>query len=193
MKFLTHLSLIILIAAAATGCSDVPVVDLGSGWKHTVTDSPEFASVDFDDSGWRTVDLPASLYTEKKAQAVWIRRSVELPDSMVAMRPWVFLGKIWDADSTYFNGVQIGETGREKPYIVPTWNVDRSYLIPPELIRRGEKNVIAVRVFGQLNPIMACPIVHLLEADEVAVYLAINRASLAVPRSRVASAIRHEP
>lgn len=152
MKYLTHLSLILLLAAAAMGCSDVPAIDLGSGWKHTVTDSLEFASVDFDDSGWGTVDLPASLYKEKKAQAVWIRKKVIIPENMTAMRPWIFLGKIWDADSTYFNGVQIGETGREKPYIVPTWNVDRSYLIPPELIRRGEENVIAVRVFGQLKP-----------------------------------------
>lgn len=125
MKYLTHLSLILLLAAAAMGCSDVPVIDLGSGWKHTVTDSLEFASVDFDDSGWGTVDLPASLYKEKKAQAVWIRKKVIIPENMTAMRPWIFLGKIWDADSTYFNGVQIGETGREKPYIVPTWNVDR--------------------------------------------------------------------
>ncbi len=152
MKAFACLPIAVFLIAAVTGCSDVPSIDLGRNWKHSITDRPEYAGIDVDDSGWETVNLPAPLYREKKAQAVWIRKKVVLPEKIVAFQPWIFLGKIWDADRTYFNGVQIGETGRDKPFIMPTWNVDRSYLIPPELIRRGEENVIAVRVFGQLKP-----------------------------------------
>jgi len=152
MKAFAFLPLAVMLLAAVTGCSRVPSIDLSKDWKHTITDRPEYSGRDVDDSSWETVSLPAPLYREKKAQAVWIRKKIVLPEKIAALQPWIFLGKIWDVDSTYFNGVQIGETGREKPYIVPTWNVDRSYLIPSELIRKGEENVIAVRVFGQLKP-----------------------------------------
>ncbi|RPI95771.1 MAG: hypothetical protein EHM32_04925, partial [Spirochaetales bacterium] len=152
MKPFACILLAVILITAVTGCSEVPSIDISRDWKHTLTDRPENSGRDVDDSGWETISLPASLYKEKKSQAVWIRKSIVIPEKLVAFQPWIFLGKIWDADSTYFNGIQIGETGREKPYIIPTWNVDRSYMIPPELIRRGEENVIAVRVFGQLKP-----------------------------------------
>ena len=52
-------------------------------------------------------------------------------------------GHIDDFDTTYFNGVQVGATGRETPN---AYGVLRSYRVSGKLVKAGE-NVIAIRVF----------------------------------------------
>jgi hypothetical protein len=55
------------------------------------------------------------------------------------------LGKIDDADITYFNGKEIGRMGDEK---TTAWNQERRYIVPAEIINYGWDNVIAIRVYN---------------------------------------------
>ena len=83
----------------------------------------------------------------------WYRKNIVLNDR--ALRKAVRrkgalvlrLGKIDDADETYFNGVKIGATGKMPPNAETAWDVDRVYFIPKNLVNWEKPNVIAVRVF----------------------------------------------
>lgn len=68
---------------------------------------------------------------------VWYRQTVELPDSVAGKPAKLFLGAIVDADTTYVNGVLVGNTTYKYP--------PRRYTIEPGVLQGG-KNVIAVRV-----------------------------------------------
>jgi hypothetical protein len=60
------------------------------------------------------------------------------------------LGKIDDVDQTYFNGERIGESGEFPPdYEASEFNKVRRYPVEADLIRYGQDNVIAVRVYDQ--------------------------------------------
>lgn len=101
-----------------------------------------------DVSAWRAVTLPNLLeVTEGKDMdgAVWYRREVELPPNWDRKDLVLELGKISDFDTTYFNGVRIGEIDSHYPY---AYAMSRVYPVPPALVHAG-RNVIAVRVFNQ--------------------------------------------
>ncbi len=135
-----------------------------------------YASPDFDDSAWRTLELPTFWQHHGMPfnGVLWFRREVELPhggehDLLLE------LGAIDDFDHTYFNGTLVGShpDGTPNAYQIP-----RRYSIPKALVRRG-KNLIAVRVFdhfgqgGFVGPKRAL-FVETVAADR-------ERISLAVP------------
>ncbi|WP_294507331.1 sugar-binding domain-containing protein [uncultured Victivallis sp.] len=76
----------------------------------------------------------------------WYRLHLELPpEFMQAERLYLSFGGIDDFDETYFNGVRIGQTGRE---VSSWWMAPRLYTIPGKLLKPG-KNLIAIRVFDE--------------------------------------------
>lgn len=98
-------------------------------------------AVDFDDSSWKRVILPA--YWEKQPElknydgVVWFRKEIELTKADLGKRSTIFLSYVDELDSTYINGKLIGATyGR---------NNIRKYAVPEDLLVEG-KNVITVRV-----------------------------------------------
>jgi sialate O-acetylesterase len=68
---------------------------------------------------------------------VWFRKTVELSPAWAGADASLDLGPIDDMDTTWFNGVQVGETNG--------YNVPRVYRVPGSLVKTGA-NVIAVRV-----------------------------------------------
>ncbi len=99
---------------------------------------------DLDTRGWGKMKVPG--YWESlpevgnKDGAFWVRQEVALPADWAGKELILQLGPVDDSDTTWFNGVKVGETAG--------WNVPRSYHIPGELVRAG-RNVIAVRVFDE--------------------------------------------
>lgn len=75
------------------------------------------------------------------------QKTFVLPENIEKDNLVLIMGKIDDFDKTYFNGVLIGAT-RDNYRIGFSRSYDqtRVYEIPPELIRRGEKNTITVEV-----------------------------------------------
>ncbi len=100
-----------------------------------------WASPDFDDSDWKTVDVPggfAELGVPETPAVVWFRREFTLPDPLPAGRSLLFLGEVERMDTAYINGTFVGASAWvENP---------RVYFIHDGVLKPG-KNLIAIRVF----------------------------------------------
>lgn len=140
-------------------------LSLAGPWKINTADDPKFALPEYNDASWDTVDLPGSVIRNGEGQTggitgiVWVRRSFDIGRDGDRRDLGLMLGQIANADEAYFNGVKIGATGTFPPAGFSMWYHPRYYAVPASLIRRGEKNVIAVRIwyymFGQVQGDMA--------------------------------------
>ncbi|MFZ4506081.1 MAG: sialate O-acetylesterase [Fimbriimonas sp.] len=104
-----------------------------------------------DDSDWTPVTLPSLIAPGPDGPfngAVWVRRTVDVPQSWVGTPLVLELGVIDEFDETYFNGHKVGETDRRNE---DSWREPRLYRIAPGLYHAGP-NTIAVRIFDQAGP-----------------------------------------
>ncbi len=101
---------------------------------------PSWAAVDLDASAWRTMSLPTQWERAGFPDfdgLMWFRREVTIPESWAGKKLTLDLGPIDDADSTFFNGIEIGSTA--------DWRRSRRYSVPASAVRAG-RNIIAIRV-----------------------------------------------
>ncbi|GET31407.1 hypothetical protein PbJCM13498_02700 [Prolixibacter bellariivorans] len=123
---------------------------LNGMWKFRIGDNMDWASPNYDDSGWNLIKAPARWenqgYNGYDGYA-WYRISPIISASMKNQSVILEMGYIDDADEVYFNGTLIGKTGAFPPHFATAYTALRKYQVPAELIRFGEKNVIAVRVY----------------------------------------------
>lgn len=160
--------LILFLSLIALGCSKDPLIDLSKNWQFHLTDISDvkfpsaidpqrdiqYVSPDFTEGNWNNLSsLPAAVSKERKKQLAFLRKEIIIPETYKGKNLSLMLGKIWDCESTYFNGVKIGSSGREYPDFHSDWNVTVSHYIPENIIKYGEKNVIVIRQFTnqQLN------------------------------------------
>jgi len=140
------------LAHSETNAGDLTELPVVRGeWKFNKGDDTLWKSPDFNDASWQTVKLPAtweehSNYTEDNVYG-WYRRELTIPADLQGKDISINVGKIDDADETYFNGVKVGGMGHFPPNYVTAWDIARHYKIPHEIIHYGGKNIIAVRVF----------------------------------------------
>ncbi len=125
-------------------------------WRFHKGDKKQWKQADFDDSQWEKVKLPGTWeklcnYNIDPAYG-WFRRNITIPASLRGKDITLLMGKIDDADETYFNGVKIGATGKFPPNYKSAWEVQRRYHVPAKLINYGGRNVIAVRVYDDSGP-----------------------------------------
>ncbi len=99
-----------------------------------------WAGPDFDDSSWKTVDIPggfSELGVPDKPALAWFRREITLPESVPVGRASILLGSIERMDTVYINGKEVGASAWvEHP---------RVYFIPDGVLKPG-KNVVVIRV-----------------------------------------------
>ena len=100
---------------------------------------------DHDVSDWKTMRQP-SLWSPSGIDelkmfkgVVWFRREIDIPDSLAGKDMEISLGKIDDRETTFFNGVKIGEG--------INYDTSRIYTIPGKLVT-ASRNVVAVRVWN---------------------------------------------
>lgn len=96
-----------------------------------------------DVSDWNTMDIPgywADTETDSINGVVWFRKEIEIPETMAGNSARLEMGRIADADSTFVNGIFVGNTTYQYP---PRW-----YEIPESVLREG-KNNITVRVVNE--------------------------------------------
>lgn len=74
---------------------------------------------------------------ENFSGSIWIWKEVELPKKAEGKEAHLHLGAITEKDTTYINGVLVGETDNMHPL--------RKYSIPKNVLKEGN-NVIAIRV-----------------------------------------------
>jgi len=135
-----------------TNKEDVPEFHIVKGeWKFSRGDNMLWKDPDIDEGSWQIVKLPStweehSKYTPDNVYG-WYRRELTIPAELKGNDIFINLGKIDDADETYFNGVKVGGMGSFPPNYITAWDILRYYKIPQEIIHYGVKNSIAVRVF----------------------------------------------
>lgn len=125
-------------------------------WRFQRGDNLAWRQPAFDDSSWESVSLPATWeqHSEYEDDRVfgWYRKTVTIPAAWEGRPVRVLAGQIDDADKTYVNGELVGQTGSFPDDRHPgEWNTVREYVVPPDLIRYGEENTIAVRVYDDLG------------------------------------------
>jgi hypothetical protein len=132
-----------------------PVQSLAGTWKLRTGDDITWKEPGLNDASWNDAAVP--IYWETQGLKDYdgygwyryhFRPSPELRDNTVIL----LLGKVDDIDETYLNGEQIGHTGTmgTRPEHLRTshdYAQLRAYTVPAKLLRFGEDNVIAVRVF----------------------------------------------
>ena len=110
-----------------------------SWWKKMLADEPgiagEWAKPAVDTSEWDSTPVPSSWKNTSADLGgfdgfVWYRRSVDIPPEWAGKELILNLGNIDDADITYFNGQQIGQTTND-------WDALRSYMIPGDKVSAG--------------------------------------------------------
>ncbi len=119
---------------------------LPNTWKFTTGDNADFAKHGFNDEAWKTIKVDTFWERQgydKYDGIAWYRVHIVLPSALKEKNQLleaiqISLGRIDDADETYFNGKKIGG--------VTGWDIDRSYLIPFGVIEWDKENVIAIRV-----------------------------------------------
>lgn len=110
--------------------------------KGLINGEPAWADPSHEASDWSTMKLPASWEEEGLRDlkgALWFRKEVDVPASMIGKPAKLFMGTIVDSDSAYVNGIFVGSTGYQYP--------PRRYEIPIGLLKRG-KNIITLRVIS---------------------------------------------
>jgi len=132
---------------------------LDRGWVMKTGDQPEWAMPDFDDGSWAAVQVgrpwEEAGFPEYDGYA-WYRITFRVPQGWKQEARHGFLslslGWIDDSDITYFNGRQIGATGAVPPDYQTAYDTTRRYRVPVSLVRWGQENVIAVRVYDGQGP-----------------------------------------
>ncbi len=144
--------LLFLFTQLNTFAQPLPLID--SPWQFRQGDNAGWASEKYDDSNWLQIPIGQSWESALKRPfdgLAWYRRTLVVPlafqsEAMVNGGLILAIGKIDDADETFFNGVKIGGLGDFPPGNGTAWDVQRRYTIPAERVHWGQANVIAVRV-----------------------------------------------
>ena len=128
------------------------LVDLSGLWKFNTGNNEDWASPDFDDSGWRRIGVPSHWEQQGFPQYdgyAWYRKSFRIKKDK-DRKLILVIGKIDDVDQVFINGISIGSTG-EFPYgqdnFYSRFNRKRAYFIPPYLLNENKINTIAVKVY----------------------------------------------
>jgi sialate O-acetylesterase len=106
-----------------------------------------WADAAFDDSKWATMRIPGTWTSQghRHSGVFWFRRSVQIPRDWAGKELILNLGGADKQDITYFNGQQVGATGKDLEE--QHWNAGRHYRIPGHLVTAG-RAVIASRVYS---------------------------------------------
>lgn len=141
---------------------------------------------DFDDSAWKRIPVPGDWRNSlgHVNGIVWYRKAIQIPAAWAGKELKLSLGAVDKQDVTFFNGVQVGATG--KGFEHQHWAVPREYTVPADLVKEGA-GMIAVRALsfadgaGLIGPAgsmkLSCPSVaggEIALAGEWAAFLSRN-------------------
>jgi hypothetical protein len=128
---------------------------LAGTWKIRTGDDDSWKDPGTADGSWHDAAVPAYWETQGMKDYdgfAWYRFRFSPSSVLEGKKLILLLGKIDDIDETYLNGERIGRTGTMSPPggKIKTGNEYaelRAYTIPPDNMKFGRENVIAVRVY----------------------------------------------
>jgi len=128
----------------------VRAVNLNGWWKFSIMQTDGWAERNFDDSGWDEIKAPDEWedqgYNGYNGYGFY-RKKIKIDKEITESQMYLSLGYIDDVDEVYFNGEFIGSTGSFPPNYKTAYNAKRMYYIPGSIVKPGEENIIAVKVF----------------------------------------------
>ncbi len=123
---------------------------INKGWKFTLSDVPEAQAPAYDDSKWKTLDVPHDWSVQAQLSPTlasatgylpggigWYRKELNIPADKQGELVYLYFEGVYNRSEVYVNGQLAGKR--------PNGYVSFMYDITP-LIRYGQKNVVAVRV-----------------------------------------------
>lgn len=121
---------------------------IGAAYNELLKEDPglqeEWASPSLVDADWEEID-PLT-HRNRWRGTLWLRKTFEVPDSLVGREAVVRLGYWFGADETYLNGERIGSTGYEYP--------PRLYKVKAGQLKAGT-NVLTLRLTTGGSPMLA--------------------------------------
>lgn len=103
-------------------------------------DSLKWSDPNLNTDNWLIMNIPGYWSNTEIGNVngvVWFRKKINIPQSYVGKKAKLILGRLVDADSTFVNGVFVGNVTYQYP---PRW-----YEVPANLLHEGE-NIISVRL-----------------------------------------------
>ncbi|MGQ8366663.1 sialate O-acetylesterase [Glaciecola sp. 1036] len=105
--------------------------------------NPQWSTEALDHSDWQVMEVPGFPELESKdgnfIGSWWLRKTIQVSESMAEQDSILRLGRIINADETYVNGKKVGNTTYQYP--------PRRYKVPAGTLHAGE-NTIAIRVIN---------------------------------------------
>ncbi|MBK8947154.1 MAG: DUF4982 domain-containing protein [Ignavibacteriae bacterium] len=155
----THLVLIFLFSTYSLYCMELSPLDsskqmlnFNNDWKFSLGDFPAAVYLEFDDSGWRNLDLPHDWSIEGKidrnnstgsgggyfpAGIGWYRKKINIPSTWQGKRLSIYFEGVYMNSEVFINGKSLG--------IHPYGYTSFYYDLTPHLIYNKE-NIVSVRV-----------------------------------------------
>lgn len=127
-------------------------ISINGDW-HFATDSGDqgmkekWYGAGFDDSKWQVLKSGQSWQQQGITHAGfgWYRQQIFVPKEYAGVPLTLNLAPIPSDDEVWFNGTRVGGLSGEYKY--KNW-INRAYTVPPSLIKYGENNTIAIRIWG---------------------------------------------
>ncbi len=131
-------------------------INLQGLWKFKPGDDFQRKESGYDDSSWNEIFVPAKWedqgYRDYDGYA-WYRKSFIYKGNFSEETIILVLGKVDDFDQVYINGKLVASTGNmtsqtnKKLSTGEQYRAFRGYYIPSNVLKKNQKNVIAVRVY----------------------------------------------
>ena len=119
---------------------------------------------------WQMVNLPSSEIQVKQKGFATYRTFVNIPEKWKDITVMLWIDETVEVDEGYFNGTRIGANGSIDFYSKPSSPIRRPYIIPEEIIKFDEYNMLAVRLFAKGKRPQIKGDITLIAGDE-AIYL----------------------
>lgn len=122
----------------------------GTGWYAILDDDPSYSDPDTPTLQWTEVEQPLNLRTLDPAfkGTLWIRKSFDMDPGTIKRNIALALGKIYDYDEVYLNGIFIGQNGRkpgDPEASQYAFNRPRLYPIPISIVKQGT-NTLSIKI-----------------------------------------------
>ncbi len=126
------------------------VINLAGEWKFSVGDNPKWSATNTYDGNWEKILVPSSWENQGfhgYDGYAWYRKTFGLPYDSKDNFLYIFLGYVDDVDQVFINGQLVGFSGSFPPDYSTAYDKFRRYPIPKNILKFGQLNTIAVRVY----------------------------------------------
>ena len=148
-NYKTSFFFLLTIVFFLTSCSfkDRTSVQVYENWKINFNDNQSYASPDYNDNSWETINADTSISVKNKNHYFWLRKTVTVPANLKNTNLWIGFQKTNCAIQVYANGVYVGSRGNFPPNLSIKIEQNTDVLIPSNCIENGTVH-IALRVYA---------------------------------------------